>query len=244
MLSLFKSKPRLSELIPNGYVDIHSHVLPGIDDGAQNMENSKFLLEAMIGFGFSKVITTPHTMKNVWDNTTSSIKNAQQIVESELSELSNQLNLQSASEYFLDENLMQLAQQEKLLTLKDNYILVEMSYLNAPIQLYDFLFELQLKGYQLILAHPERYTFFHSKKKEYNKLKKAGCLFQMNLLATVGYYGKEVAETADYLLKENLYDFVGSDIHHKNHVAAFQNKLVIKNHKQMETVIEKNLFFK
>lgn len=244
MLSLFKSKPRLSELIPNDYIDIHSHILPGIDDGAQNMENSKFLLESMIGFGFSKVITTPHTMKNVWDNSSATINNALNLVQTDLPKLSKQVNLQSASEYFLDENLMQLAQKEKLLTLKDNYILVEMSYLNAPIQLYDFLFELQLKGYQLVLAHPERYTFFHSKKKEYNKLKKAGCLFQMNLLATVGYYGNEVAETADYLLKENQYDFVGSDIHHKNHIAAFQNKLVIKNHKQMEMIIEKNSFFK
>lgn len=244
MLSLFKSKPKLAELIPSGYVDIHSHVLPGIDDGAQKIKDAEFLLESMIDFGFSKVITTPHTMKNVWDNTTETIKNAHHLVQNELPELSNKIALNCASEYFLDENLMQLAQQERLLTLKDNFILIEMSYLNAPIQLYDFLFELQLKGYQLVLAHPERYTFFHSKKKEYKKLKKAGCLFQMNLLATVGYYGKEVAETADYILKENLYDFVGSDIHHKNHVAAFQNKVMIKNYQILEETMAKNVFFK
>lgn len=244
MLSLFKSKPKLAELIPSGYVDIHSHVLPGIDDGAQKMEDTNFLLESMIDFGFSKVITTPHTMKNVWDNTTETIKNAHHLVQDELPELSKKVALNCASEYFLDENLMQLVQQEKLLTLKDNFILIEMSYLNAPIQLYDFLFELQLKGYQLVLAHPERYNYFHSKKKEFAKLKKAGCLFQLNLLATVGYYGKNVAETADYLLKENLYDFVGSDIHHKNHVAAFQNKVIIKNHKTLEETMTKNVFFK
>ena len=244
MLSLFKSKPKLSELIPSGYVDIHSHILPGIDDGAQKIKDSEFLLESMIDFGFSKVITTPHTMKNVWDNTTSSIGDAYNLVHSELPELSKQVSLQFASEYFLDENLIRLAQQEKLLSLKDNFILIEMSYLNAPIQLYDFLFELQLKGYQLVLAHPERYNYFHSNKKEYQKLKKAGCLFQLNLLSTVGYYGKNVAEIADYLLKENLYDFVGSDIHHKNHVAAFQNKVIIKNHKTLEETMTKNVFFK
>ena len=244
MLSLFKSKPKLAELIPSGYVDIHSHVLPGIDDGAQKMEDAEFLLESMIDFGFSKVITTPHTMKNVWDNTTSSIGDAYNLVHSELPELSKQVSLQFASEYFLDENLIRLAQQEKLLSLKDNFILIEMSYLNAPIQLYDFLFELQLKGYQLVLAHPERYNYFHSNKKEYQKLKKAGCLFQLNLLSTVGYYGKNVAEIADYLLKENLYDFVGSDIHHKNHVAAFQNKVMIKNYQILEETMAKNVFFK
>ena len=244
MLSLFKSKPKLAELIPSGYVDIHSHILPGIDDGAQKIKDSEFLLESMIDFGFSKVITTPHTMKNVWDNTTSSIGDAYNLVHSELPELSKQVSLQFASEYFLDENLIRLAQQEKLLSLKDNFILIEMSYLNAPIQLYDFLFELQLKGYQLVLAHPERYNYFHSNKKEYQKLKKAGCLFQLNLLSTVGYYGKNVAEIADYLLKENLYDFVGSDIHHKNHVAAFQNKVMIKNYQILEETMAKNVFFK
>ena len=244
MLSLFKSKPKLAELIPSGYVDIHSHILPGIDDGAQKIKDSEFLLESMIDFGFSKVITTPHTMKNVWDNTTSSIGDAYNLVHSELPELSKQVSLQFASEYFLDENLIRLAQQEKLLSLKDNFILIEMSYLNAPIQLYDFLFELQLKGYQLVLAHPERYNYFHSNKKEYQKLKKAGCLFQLNLLSTVGYYGKNVAEIADYLLKENLYDFVGSDIHHKNHVAAFQNKVMIKNYQILEETMAKNVLFK
>jgi tyrosine-protein phosphatase YwqE len=244
MLSLFKSKPKLSELIPTNYVDIHSHVLPGIDDGAQHIEDSEFLIESMMAFGFSKVITTPHTMKNVWNNTSSTISDALDLVKNELPELSKKVGLNGASEYFLDENLMQLAQQEKLLPLKDNFILIEMSYLNAPIQLYDFLFELQLKGYQLVLAHPERYTYFHSNKKEFAKLKKAGCLFQLNLLATVGYYGKNVAEIADYLLKEHLYDFVGSDFHHKNHVAAFQNKAIIKNVQNLEETIGKNVFFK
>ena len=243
MLSLLKSKPKLSDLIPSGYVDIHSHVLPGIDDGAQKIKDAEFLLESMIDFGFSKVITTPHTMKNVWDNTTETIKNVHHLVQDELPELSKKVALNCASEYFLDENLMQLVQRENLLTLKDNFILIEMSYLNAPIQLYDFLFELQLKGYHLVLAHPERYNYFHSKKKEFAKLKKAGCLFQLNLLATVGYYGKNVAETAKYLLKKDLYDFTGSDIHHKNHIKAFQNKIIVTNGEKITEVMKKNSFF-
>jgi tyrosine-protein phosphatase YwqE len=197
----------------------------------------------MIDFGFSKVITTPHTMKNVWDNTTTSIGDAYNLVHSELPELSKQVALQYASEYFLDENLIRLAQQEKLLTLKDNFILIEMSYLNAPIQLYDFLFELQLKGYQLVLAHPERYNYFHYNKKEFAKLKKAGCLFQLNLLSTVGYYGKNIAEISDYLLKNDLYDFTGSDIHHQNHIKAFQNKLAFNNGEKITEVMKKNIFF-
>ena len=244
MLALFKSKPKLAELIPRGYVDIHSHVLPGIDDGAKTLQDSEFLLQSMQQLGFSKVITTPHTMGNVWNNTSETINLALHQVQAELTALAQATNLQAASEYFLDEHLMVLAGQRPLLTLKDNYILVEMSYLNAPIQLYDFLFELQLKGYQLVLAHPERYSFLHQNKKEFNKLKKAGCLFQLNLLATVGHYGKEVAACAEYLVKEELYNFVGSDIHHKFHIESFQRKMLLSNPNALEELIGKNQFFK
>lgn len=240
MLSFLKSKPKLSDLIPSGYVDIHSHILPGIDDGAKTLEDTEFLLEEMKQLGFTKVITTPHTMSTVWENTPETIQNASIKVKSELS---LPFEIQAASEYLLDESVLKKAKNKALLTLKDNFVLVELSYLNAPIQLYDFLYQLQLSGYYVVLAHPERYSYFHSSKKEFKKLKKAGCLFQLNLLSTVGYYGKEVAETANYLLKENLYDFTGSDIHHKNHIAAFQSKLVFNNGDKIKEVMKKNTFF-
>ena len=243
MLTLFKSKPLLKELIPANYIDIHSHILPGIDDGAKNVKDTQSLLEAMKALGFGQCITTPHTMKNVWNNTKETIISAETNVKTNLPKLSSELKIKAASEYFLDENLMQLIQDEKLLTVKDSYILVEMSYLSAPLELFDFLFELQLKGYQLILAHPERYVFYHETKEAFDKLKKAGCFFQLNLLATVGYYGKNVAETANYLLNHQMYDFVGSDIHHENHIQGFRNKIVIKNEKELINVIEKNSFF-
>ncbi len=240
MLSFLKSKPKLSDLIPSGYVDIHSHILPGIDDGAKTLEDTEFLLEEMKQLGFTKVITTPHTMSTVWENTPETIQNASIKVKSELS---LPFEIQAASEYLLDESVITKAKNKELLTLKNNFVLVEFSYLNPPIQLYDFLYQLQLSGYYVVLAHPERYSYFHSSKKEFKKLKKVGCLFQLNLLSTVGYYGKEVAETANYLLKENLYDFTGSDIHHKNHIAAFQSKLVFNNGDKIKEVMKKNTFF-
>ena len=241
MLSLFKSKPKLSELIPSGYVDIHSNVLPGIDDGASTLEDTQFLIEEMRQLGFTKVITTPHTMNNIWDNTPESIENA---LTKTKSELSLPFEIEAASEYLLDESVITKAKNKELLTVKGNFVLVELSYLNAPIQLYDFLDQLQVEGYHVVLAHPERYTYFHSNKKEYQKLKKAGCLFQLNLLSTVGYYGKDAAEIANYLLKKDLYDFTGSDIHHKNHIKAYQNKVIIKNYKLLEETMRKNVFFK
>lgn len=241
MLSLFKSKPKLSELIPTGYVDIHSHILPGIDDGAKTVEDTQYLLEEMKYLGFTKCITTPHTMSNVWDNTPETIENALRKVKS-IATLP--FEIQAASEYLLNESVIAKAKNKELLNLKNNFVLVELSYLNAPIQLYDFLYQLQLSGYHVVLAHPERYSYFHSNKKEYQKLKKAGCLFQLNLLSTVGYYGKEVADIANYLLKKDLYDFTGSDIHHKNHIKAFQSKIVANNGDKITEVMKKNSFFK
>lgn len=244
MLSFFKPKPNLKDLIPENFIDIHSHLLPGIDDGAKTTDDSKVILENMISFGFSQVITTPHTIKTVWDNTPKSIADAYEIVKNELPNLHEKVNLKSASEYLMDENFVRLFQTEKLLTLKDNYVLVEMSYLNPPINLYDILFELQVEGYIPVLAHPERYTFYHNNFKEYEKLRKAGCLLQMNLLSSVGYYGKAVAETADKLLGNTMIDFTGSDIHHNNHIKAFEDKLKIKNIASFEKAMLNNVFFK
>ncbi|MCL9769720.1 histidinol phosphatase [Flavobacterium sp. HXWNR69] len=244
MFSILKSKPSLAELIPKEFVDIHSHMLPGIDDGAKEMKDTQFLLESMLQLGFEKVITTPHTMSGVWANTPETITEAYHLVKKELPDLANKTKLQAASEYLLDENCIEAANKGELLTLKDNLVLVELSFISAPIQLYDYLFELQLKGYKPVLAHPERYAYFFNKKEEYARLKKAGCLFQLNLLATVGYYGKEVLETADFLLKNDGYDFAGSDMHHKKHLDAFHNKVLCKEKNKLENVMKQNIRFK
>ncbi|MFT7251139.1 MAG: protein-tyrosine phosphatase, partial [Flavobacterium sp.] len=131
----------------------------------------------------------------------------------------------------------------KLLTIKDNYVLVEMSYINPPFQLYDYIFKLQVAGYIPVLAHPERYVFYHSDVSNYAKLKKAGCYFQMNLLSATGYYGKEVAKIADQLLKNDMIDFVGSDFHHKQHVESFSNPIIIKETVALKKAAENNCIF-
>ncbi len=161
MFNFFKSKLKLYELIPLNYTDIHSHVLPGIDDGAKDINDTEFLLNEIKSMRFGKIITTPHTMKYVWENNNESILNAKDLVYNSLNSLATELKLQSASEYFLDDYFLEIVQQKNLLTLKDNYILVELSYTNPPINLFDILFEIQLAGYKPILAHPERYKYYH-----------------------------------------------------------------------------------
>jgi protein-tyrosine phosphatase len=244
MLSLFKSRPNtlLADIIPSGYVDIHSHLLPKIDDGAKSIDDTLYLITELKKLGFKKSITTPHVMGLVWENTSvdilSNLKSTQTIIEQ-----NSPFTIKAAAEYMIDEQFVNLFKNDKLLTLKDNYVLIEMSYLNQPINLYEVIFDLQVAGYKPVLAHPERYNFFHHKTDEYFKLKKSGCFFQLNLLSAVGYYGENVAKCADFLLKNSLIDFVGSDVHHSKHIESFYKKIVLKNIPILKDVIQNNSFF-
>ena len=215
----FKKKIPLTDFFTDGFVDIHSHLLPGIDDGAKDMDTSIALLLKMASFGIKNFITTPHVLGSVYPNSSEVIKQQLAAVKKELEKREIKgISIQAAAEYMLDGEFSALLDQKDILVLKDNYILVEMSYFSAPINLYELLFEIQLKGYKPVLAHPERYNFYHTDFKSYYKLKQAGCLFQLNLLSLTDQYGKGVQKTSEKLLKENLYDFVGTDTHHQNHL--------------------------
>ena len=244
MIFFKKNKTILKDLIPDGFTDIHSHLLPGIDDGAKTIEDTIFLTNNLKNFGFEKFITTPHTFSGFWDNTKEGILTKENETLNLLSSQGINLKLQAASEYLLDDHFATLFKKGEILTLKDNLVLVEMSYLNAPIHLYDLLFDLQVAGYKPVLAHPERYLFYHKKFDEYKKLKNAGCYLQLNLLSTVGYYGGEVTEIANKLIDNGLYDFVGSDVHHSKHISAFENKVLIKDTKGLKELTQNNSFFK
>lgn len=244
MISFFKSKPKLVDLIPAGFIDIHSHLLPGIDDGAKSIENTSEMLLQLKSIGFEKCITTPHSLPGVWENTKEGILTTFIQTKSELPKSTSEMLHITASEYMMNETFHERIQTDELLTIKDNLVLVEMSYLNPPLALLDIIFELKLKGYQPILAHPERYFFYHQNQKMYKTLKELDVLFQLNLLSTVGYYGSSVAIIADMLLKDNFIDFVGSDVHHMRHVNSFQNKITIKSEKKLIEAIERNSILK
>ena len=243
MFSFFKPKPLLKELLPPNYIDIHSHILPGIDDGAKTLEHTTALLSRLQSIGFSKCIATPHTLPEIWENTAEGIMHTFQQTQTDLDETHRHMLHHAASEYMINEAFLTRLLSEPLLTLKDHYVLIEMSYLNPPLALREILFEIQLKGYQPLLAHPERYLFYHQDTKMYETLKKMDVQFQLNLLSSVGYYGPEVAKVADFLLKENMIDFVGSDVHHMRHAAAFDHKMILKSERQLRTAMEKNVFF-
>ncbi|WP_333600048.1 tyrosine-protein phosphatase [Flavobacterium sp.] len=243
MIHFFKKKPFLRDLIPDDFIDIHSHLMPGIDDGAENIEDTSKLIKGLEKVGFKKFITTPHVMGEVWNNSRTQIEEKQHSTVAALTIPNIEPRFKAAAEYMIDGEFKELFTREPLLTLKDNYVLVEISYLSPPIQLYDILFELQVAGYQPVLAHPERYNFYHHSLSDYKKLKKVGCLFQLNLLSAVGYYGERVSKISDVLIEKGLIDFLGSDVHHIRHLECLQKKIVLKNHEHFSSLFQNNSFF-
>ena len=244
MFFLKKKNIPLNEFFPIGFVDIHSHLLPGIDDGAKDLNKSIELIKKMSSYGIKNFITTPHVLGDVYPNSTETINEKLALVKDELiSKGMTDINIEAAAEYMMDEQFSLRLEKNDILTLKDNYILVEMSYFNAPFNLYEILFEIQLKGYKPILAHPERYNFFHSDFENYYKLKKAGCLFQLNLLSLTPQYGKNVQKISAKLLQENMYDFVGTDTHHNNHLELLKEIGKEKIKKSISHLLKNNKKF-
>ena len=244
MIAFFKSKPTLKDLIPDNYVDIHSHLLPGIDDGAKTFEDTLELSTGLLNIGFSQFITTPHIYQNVWDNTKEQIEEVEMTTKPDLQKNGISIPFRAAAEYLLNDHFIKLCQAGEILPLKDKYVLVEISYTNPPIQLYSIIFDLRVAGYTPVLAHPERYVYYHYDFDEYLKLKKAGCYFQLNLLAVTGYYGEGITKIAEKLLQKGMYDFVGSDVHHANHIAGFNEKIKMKDLISLKEIIANNQFFR
>ncbi|MFV0248557.1 MAG: tyrosine-protein phosphatase [Tenacibaculum sp.] len=241
MFFKINSKIPLSEVFSDNFVDIHSHLLPGIDDGAKNLDNSIELIALMSSYGIKNFVTTPHVLGDVYPNSSELIQQKAELLRQELQRRAmKDIKLQAAAEYMLDEKFLDRLSKNDILTISDNLVLVEMSYFNSPYNLYDILFEIQLKGYKPILAHPERYIFYHNDFQQYYKLKKAGCYFQLNFLSLTQHYGKSVKKTTQKILDQGLYDFVGTDTHHINHVKLLK-KIATKNTlKKIQGLIKRN----
>lgn len=206
--------------------DIHSHVMYGIDDGAKTVEDTINLVKAMYNQGFRKMVVTPHVSQDIYPNTKEKILEKLAEVRKIIAEQEMDMEIDAAAEYMIDEQFIKLTESdEKLLTLYDNKVLVEMSFMYETPYLYNALFTMQTRGYQPVLAHPERYNFYHHQLEKYDELKQKGCLFQLNTIAFSGYYGEGIKRTAEYLFEKKMYDYCGSDVHHLKHTDALNSVL-------------------
>ncbi len=201
--------------------DIHSHILPGIDDGSPDVETSLTLLRSLSDAGINKFICTPHIIGDMYRNTPETVNNALAILKKAVLKNGMQVEISAAAEYMLDDHFMELIRKkEPLLTLTKNYILTELSYSTSPSNLEQISFEINTNNYQALMAHPERYPYYHKNYDAYVRLKELGFMLQVNLLSLTGYYGKTVAKAAKFILDNNLADFVGTDLHHSNHLTV------------------------
>lgn len=235
MFSFFQKKYYLQDHL-NGFTDIHNHILPGIDDGAANVEASVELIHGFQKIGINSFISTPHIMNDYYPNTPESIGKSFQTLQEHLENLGMEVEMKAAAEYMMDQAFFELLEKERLLCLKENLVLVEMSYFQPPINLNEILFKLQTAQYKPVLAHPERYGFFHSKSLgKYEDLKTRGCFFQLNILSLAGHYGKSIQEIAFRLLENKMVDFLGTDTHQIRHLEKLSTATVSK--KQLELLL-------
>jgi len=222
MFSLFKKKVNLEPAAPLSFLqtDMHAHILPGIDDGAKDMAAALTLIEGMYKLGYKKLIATPHINIDFYPNSHENILTVLSAVQEAIKIAAIPIDVTAAAEYMIDEMLMELlASKTALLTLSGNKVLVEMSYVQESPLMLDALFALQSSGYQPVLAHPERYNYYHAHPVKYiTQLKNQGFQMQLNVLALIGHYGKSVQTVAEHLLKAGLYDYCGTDVHHAHHV--------------------------
>jgi tyrosine-protein phosphatase YwqE len=221
VLTFLKNKNR--ELLTN--VDIHSHLIPNIDDGAKDMQSSIILVEELHDLGYKKLIITPH-ISNLFPNSKNQIIDGYLNLKKELFKKSIDIEIEVAGEYYIDEYFEKIIQKEELLSFGDErYLLFEFSYFTPPYDIENIVYDMILKGYKPVLAHPERYPYLHNSIEEYQELKDIGVLFQININSINGYYSKEIKKVTELLIKNGMVDFIGSDTHHIRHIKSLRKSL-------------------
>jgi tyrosine-protein phosphatase YwqE len=229
MFNLFKKKEDVSAMLGLLKTDMHSHLIPGVDDGSPDMETTIAFITGLQQLGYKKIITSPHIMWDMYKNERDIILQKAAEVRTELSNKDINVEFTAAAEYFMDDYFSKLLKSgAPLLTLSEDWVLVEFSFVSEPFDLKQNLFDLQIKGYKPVIAHPERYSYYHSKKEKLHDLYEQGCLLQVNLLSLAGYYGKPVQDLAKYLLKNEMVSLFGTDLHHFRHLEALNDREIFR----------------
>lgn len=210
--------------------DMHSHLIPGVDDGAKDTEDSLQLIKGLSELGFTKLYTTPHTLQDIHPNTSETLKKGHSLLDGKLPP---GITLDLSSEYYLDEQFNDQLTSNQLMPLPGNRLLVEFSQISRPHDLEEVIFDLGIKGYQVILAHPERYLFFHRQFNYYTRLKEMGIEFQINAMSLTEHYGKGIKLIAEKLVEKGMIDFIGTDIHHIRHLDVLKKVPLSKHYAKL-----------
>jgi len=226
------------------HTDIHSHLIPGIDDGSKTMEESVLLIREMHSLGYKKLITTPHIMSDYYKNTPEIILNGLEKLKEAIAKENIDIEIEAAAEYMLDDGFKEKLKAGNLLTFGNNYILVEMSYMTEFPNLSTILFELQTEGYKVVLAHPERYNYWHHTFHKYQELRDRDVYLQMNINSLTGWYSPESRKIAKKLLENDMIQFLGSDLHNEqylNELKKSKYSFTLKEYIENESILNKTL---
>lgn len=220
--SFFKKKKSQQELKPIDVssliqADMHSHILPGIDDGSKSIEESINIINGLIDLGYSQLLCTPHVMHDFYRNSTETIEYGLNNIKEELLKRSINIKIEASAEYYFDEELLKRVSERDIITFgKEKYILFEFSYFNEHQGIFEGVTDMIQAGYTPVLAHPERYPYYVMNLSKYDKLKGMGVKFQLNLLSFSGYYGDSAIHGVNYLIDKGYVDFIGTDIHRES----------------------------
>ena len=222
MFHIFGKKKFLVDYLQD-FVDIHNHILPGIDDGAKTVKESVDLIRGFSEMGITNLVATPHIMSNLYPNTKETITASMDLLTNELivNDL-KEISIEAAAEHMIDDNFEEILQRGEVMPIRKNYLLVEMSYLQPSINFDDAIQNVMKKGFFPILAHPERYGYWHPNRANYSKYKKKGVQYQLNILSLSDYYGPEVHKMALNLLDHGLFDYIATDIHRRDQIEALK----------------------
>ena len=242
MLDWFQKKTFLADYL-EGFVDIHNHILPGIDDGAQNLEESLTLISEFANLGVQRFIATPHIFPALYPNTPDTIDAAhQQLMDGLMDRGLTRVSVDAAAEHMIDASFEDLLSTGDYMPIKGRYLLVEMSFLQPSLNFDEAIIEIANRGLIPILAHPERYMYLHHNTGKYREFKNKGILFQVNLLSLGEYYGKDVHRMARKLLEQDMVDFVATDAHGLKHLKALREiQLKEKEADQLLPVIRNSI---
>ncbi|MEG2281966.1 MAG: CpsB/CapC family capsule biosynthesis tyrosine phosphatase [Rikenellaceae bacterium] len=235
MFGFFSKRNIVASGILSSMIDIHSHILYGVDDGAQKAESSKAIFDVYKEMGITKIFCTPHIKLSMPDNDPQSLKQKFELFKIEFPNMEMRL----AAEYMLDECFSHMTEDKEILSYDGEHVLVELYRRNTLEEIYDKLFGIVVKGYTPVLAHPERYLSFSMR--DLLTIKDRGVLFQLNMPSLTDYYGEVVGRRSKEFFDADIYDFVATDFHDVSqmyHILSLTTGR--KDRKRFEKLIDNN----
>ena len=221
--------------------DVHNHILPGVDHGATDIENALDLIKEQMSMGITRFIFTPHITKSTFENTPDTINAAYAIFKEAIEQSGLDIKFSVSAEYLLDEFSLNQFSNDIFIPMPQEHILLENAFQQERIDLDEIIFDIQTKGFTPIMAHPERFPYYATRKERYKHLHNAGALFQVNLMSFAGYFGRTARSNAEWLLENNLIDFLGSDMHNMQHARIIKEYLQSKDFRKISKKLEGRL---